>query len=634
MVGIKLHWCLPYLILIGICNGFSPEMFNQVIIQLGDTFSADALAFAAANLLDSATPKIKRNIQLITMPKNIISIENPMDYMPRSLSPPTAIYDDDYQEVRTVANLDLTSEEEKLIQLLVKVKERYSKSTTIRIAGGWVRDKLIYGKDTPSRDIDLVLSDISGKEFADMVVRYVQEEEKEEMNNGSIQKMMIQQSSSGSKGKAADLLQNANLIIEGFDVDFCRLRYEKYDKDSRIPSKIDVASVVEDAWRRDLTINALYYNLNTNQVEDYTEKGIRDLILQRIDTPKKALTTLIQDPSRILRAVRFAAQLSFDMSPALTRAAKDDRVHQALQQKVSRDAIGSAIDDMFGSLARDPARGILLLIEIGLIDIVFPLVGGQQDDNANKMSIYRAGLVSLQSTQSLITRIFLNYPKLQWNITQRRLLWYAAFLKPVYEMMSTNDVGSKSKRKGEAFYQLLDALKRPKSDVQQIESILKGMVPLEHMMLLDDVQNAINHASHPPEGKELSDIRWMIYNNLKPIGTMWKEALVLSLASSRTSMSECVQQYKALISLIEDTLHFGPLLLDNKKLQSLLNGQDIQRVMPGEIDGPGFRRIVQAIEEWQIRNDYCYFDIIDNEERKGIEKRLVEYLVDKFPEYS
>ena len=172
-------------------------MFNQVIIQLGDTFSADALAFAAANLLDSSTPKIKVKL---TMPKNIISIE-PME-LPQVLSPPSAIYDDDYQEVRTVANLDLTPEEEKLLQLLVKVKETYSKSTTIRIAGGWVRDKLIYGKNTPSRDIDLVLSDISGKEFADKVVRYVQEEE---MNDGSIQ-MMIQQSSSSSKGEAADLL--------------------------------------------------------------------------------------------------------------------------------------------------------------------------------------------------------------------------------------------------------------------------------------------------------------------------------------------------------------------------------------------------------------------------------------------
>ena len=631
MVGIKVHWCLPCLILTGtttftsLCNAFSPEMFNQVIIQLGDTFSADALAFAAANLLDSSTPKIKVKL---TMPKNIISIE-PME-LPQVLSPPSAIYDDDYQEVRTVANLDLTPEEEKLLQLLVKVKETYSKSTTIRIAGGWVRDKLIYGKNTPSRDIDLVLSDISGKEFADKVVRYVQEEE---MNDGSIQ-MMIQQSSSSSKGEAADLLQNANLIIDGFDVDFCRLRYEKYDKDSRIPSKIDVASVVEDAWRRDLTINALYYNINTNQVEDWTEKGIRDLILQRIDTPKKPLTTLIQDPSRILRAVRFAAQLSFDMSPALTRAAKDDRVHQALQQKVSRDAIGSAIDDMFGSLARDPARGILLLIEIGLIDIVFPLVGEQQDAIAKNLSIYRAGLVSLQSTQSLITRIFLNYPNLQWNISQRRLLWYAAFLKPVYEMMSINDAGSKSKRKGAAFYQLLDALKRPKSDVQLIESILKGVVPLQNMIGLDEVQNAISHGSHPPQSEELSDIRWMIYKNLKPIGAMWKEALVLSLASSQTSISECVQQYKALISLIEDALHFGPQLLDNKKLQSLLNGQDIQRVMPGEIDGPGFRRIVQAIEEWQVRNDYCDLNVIDNEERKQIETRLVDYLTDKFPEYS
>ena len=474
------------------------------------------------------------------------------------------------------------------------------------------------------------MSDISGKDFAEFVVRYIQEEHSEE-------EYRLHQPNA-SKGKS-DHLQNANLIISGFDVDFCRSRSEKYDKKSRVPSQINVASAVEDAWRRDLTINALYYNINTNQVEDWTEKGIRDLIVQRIMTPKKPLETLLEDPSRILRAVRFAAQLSFEMSPTLKKAAMDVRVRMALQQKVSRDAIGSAVDDMFSSLVRDPSRGILLLIEIGLIDVVFPLREKPRfpRQNCDNMELYTLGLVSLQNTQSLITSIFLNYPTLDWDLSQRRLLWYSAFFKPVYDEMPTNIRTKKSKKKEELFYQLLDAMKRPKADVQMIESILRGVTPLQTMMLHPIINSAI---SPDPSlqlyiyqnKKLLSDLRWIVFSTMKPMGKMWKETLALSLATSQQSRPKSIQQYKDIVSLIENTLHLGPLLLGKKKMVSILNGKDIQRVMTGKIDGKNFRIVTQAIEEWQIRNNIL--DEIYEEERDQIEARLVDHLIDIFPQFS
>ena len=158
MVKKIILWCLPCCLLTTYtpCSAFSPEMFNQVIAQLGETFSADALAFAAANLFDINTPK-RPKIQM-KLPKKIISIE-PLDIgsINNILPQFDSIYDDAYQEVRTVANLDMTSQEEELISLLIRVKEKYSKSTTIRIAGGWVRDKLIYGKNTVDNPVLICL---------------------------------------------------------------------------------------------------------------------------------------------------------------------------------------------------------------------------------------------------------------------------------------------------------------------------------------------------------------------------------------------------------------------------------------------------------------------------------------------
>ena len=64
----------------------------------------------------------------------------------------------------------------------------------------------------------------------------------------------------------------------------------------------------QDAYRRDLTINSLFYNINTATVEDFTGRGVSDLQLCIIRTPLEPQATFIDDPLRILRAVRFAAR--------------------------------------------------------------------------------------------------------------------------------------------------------------------------------------------------------------------------------------------------------------------------------------------------------------------------------------
>ena len=85
---------------------------------------------------------------------------------------------------------------------------------------------------------------------------------------------------------------------------------------------------------RDLTINALFYNINTGTVEDFTGKGLTDLSRGLISTPLPATTTLLDDPLRVMRSIRFASRLGFDMSPELLAACKDPAVHCALAQKV------------------------------------------------------------------------------------------------------------------------------------------------------------------------------------------------------------------------------------------------------------------------------------------------------------
>jgi len=96
----------------------------------------------------------------------------------------------------------------------------------------------------------------------------------------------------------------------------------------------------EDAERRDLTINALYYNINTREVEDFTGKvatfnvntnkhlhhmhqGLEDLKNGIVRTPLEPKMTFEDDPLRVLRCVRFASRLGFQTASAIAEAARE-----------------------------------------------------------------------------------------------------------------------------------------------------------------------------------------------------------------------------------------------------------------------------------------------------------------------
>jgi tRNA nucleotidyltransferase (CCA-adding enzyme) len=66
------------------------------------------------------------------------------------------------------------------------------------------------------------------------------------------------------------------------------LRSEEYTDDSRVPT-IEFGTPSQDAFRRDLTINSLFYNINQQKVEDYTQQGVEDLKLGIIRTPLEPL---------------------------------------------------------------------------------------------------------------------------------------------------------------------------------------------------------------------------------------------------------------------------------------------------------------------------------------------------------
>ena len=121
--------------------------------------------------------------------------------------------------------------------------------------------------------------------------------------------------------------------------------------------------------RRDATINALFYNLQTERIEDFTGRGLSDMANRIIRTPLAAYQTFKDDPLRTLRLIRFASRLDYTIEPTSLEAMRDKTIHEALRAKISRERVGIEVDKML--TGPGPQRALELIFKLNLHGPVF-----------------------------------------------------------------------------------------------------------------------------------------------------------------------------------------------------------------------------------------------------------------------
>ncbi|MEU5027106.1 CCA tRNA nucleotidyltransferase [Streptomyces milbemycinicus] len=191
---------------------------------------------------------------------------------------------------------------------------------------------------------------------------------------------------------------NGNGSSQSFQIEITTYRSEAYDRTSRKPEVSYGDSIDEDLVRRDFTVNAMAVALPRKEFID-PHNGLEDLAAKVLRTPGTPEESFSDDPLRMMRAARFAAQLDFDVAPEVIAAMKAmaGRIEIVSAERV-RDELNKLI------LAARPVKGLRLLVDTGLADHVLPELPAlrlERDEHHRHKDVYEHTLTVLEQAIAL-----------------------------------------------------------------------------------------------------------------------------------------------------------------------------------------------------------------------------------------
>jgi len=251
------------------------------------------------------------------------------------------------------------------------------------VVGGYVRDIFL---ERPSNDIDVVVVG-SGIEVAKELKRMLGRKAYLSVfkNFGTAQVKIAEHLAVGSLPLANSQEQKANSL----EVEFVGARRESYSHDSRKPI-VEDGTLEDDQNRRDFTINAMAICLNKSRFGELVDpfNGLADLEDGIIATPLDPEVTFSDDPLRMMRCIRFATQLNFQI---------EDETFEALERMASRIKIvsGERIEVELNKIimSQHPSKGFVDLQRCGLLNIILPELAAldiveQKNGRAHKNNFY------------------------------------------------------------------------------------------------------------------------------------------------------------------------------------------------------------------------------------------------------
>jgi tRNA nucleotidyltransferase (CCA-adding enzyme) len=435
----------------------------------------------------------------------------------------------------------------------------------LRWTGGWVRDKLL---GVQSHDIDVALSSMTGLQYGQAMQTFMKEhgaEYEKEATKQGINPQVKDIHKIAANPEKSKHLETITTKMFGLDVDFVNLRKEIYDDQSRNP-QVEFGTAEEDALRRDATVNALFYNLDTQTVEDYTQRGLNDMQKKILRTPLAPYQTFKDDPLRVLRLLRFACRLGYELEAEAQEAMENETIHEALRLKISRERVGVEVGKIISG--PDPYTGLKYINDFNLYTTVFADPATSVEDfpvKAEEAQIAYDGLRQILDEKSSICLALKpkEDPSMSWFLAA-----YVPFVASAIQAEKASREGIKATNKMSKI--LKDAIEARQNILNVVELVSAGAATR-------------------------ADVGMMI----RSCKEAWRFHVLFSLLRDivEQDFSIATDRYQKLVSFIHEQK-----LEDAHTVVPILNGNKIKEALGGPKGGPWLKNAVDMLAHWQFNN--------------------------------
>jgi poly(A) polymerase len=318
------------------------------------------------------------------------------------------------------------------------------------VVGGYVRDHLL-GKHVKDTDIVVIGN---GVEFARKVAKDL----------GATNLIVFEN------------FGTAMLPFDDRKLEFVGARKESYSKDSRKPH-VEGGTLEDDLLRRDFTVNAMAASLNEKTFGKLIDlfKGQSDLQARILRTPLDPAATFDDDPLRIMRAMRFSAQLGFTIEPNLLEAAR------AMSQRLAIVSQERISDEFLKIMASPkPSIGLELMYDSGVLQVVFPeiaqMAGVDKRNDYHHKDVFRHTLQVVDKVADVSDNLWLRITALLHDVAKPRT---KAFIPETgWTFHGHEDLGARMVKK------IFQRMRFPMDHVPYVEKLVR--LHLRPQALVDD----------------------------------------------------------------------------------------------------------------------------------------------------
>ncbi|GBD86767.1 multifunctional CCA protein [bacterium BMS3Abin03] len=372
----------------------------------------------------------------------------------------------------------------------------------------------------------------------------------------------------------------AHFTYQGLDFEFVGARKESYSRDSRKP-KVTGGSFEDDISRRDFTINTLAVPINSKNFGELIDifNGYKDLQNKLIKTPIDPLITFDDDPLRILRAFRFAAQLEFTVDDSILNAANKlkDRLEIVSQERKT--------DEFFKILlAPKPSIGLKLLYDTGVMEVVFPeiskLSGVDQRNDYHHKDVFLHTCDVVDNIAAKSEDVWLRFAALVHDIAKPQTKKFVEGIGWTFH--GHEELGAKMVKR------IFRRLKLPLNKVDYVENLVRlHLRPIA--LAKDEVTDSAIRRLIVSAGEDLDDLITLCRADIT--------------SKNPEKVSKYLQNYERVMKKVIEVKEKDKL----KAFQSPVRGETIMEVCnlkPSKKVGEIKKAIEEAILDGKIGNNY------------------------------